>query len=84
MLYLKSWSFRAGLALTIAGAIALYFVHPVLAVWGSSGSGTGDLGYSVEYTDYHIELVPVLLVVGGLIVMALAAAKSRVTPSSSN
>lgn len=68
--YLKSWLFRTGLAVTTAGAVAFYFLQPVVKRWDSSGSGVSEFGFSVEYIDYNV--LPVLLTVGGLLMMGVA------------
>lgn len=75
MHYLKSWLFRTGLIVTIAGVVAFSIFQPVVTRWSSSGSGVGEVGFSVEYADVH-EL-PVLLTVGGLLIMAVAVIATR-------
>ena len=73
--YLKSWLFRIGLIVTIAGVVALYFLRPVVTQWSSSGTGVGEFGFSVEYVDYNV--LPALLIVAGLLLMAVAVFATR-------
>jgi hypothetical protein len=75
MRYLKSWLFGCGLVLTIAGIALGYFLAPVGKLWASSGSGVGDLGFFVEYSDYS--LLPFAVTLGGLAAMAVAVARMR-------
>ncbi|PYR38313.1 MAG: hypothetical protein DMF89_07505 [Acidobacteria bacterium] len=85
MRYFKSWLFRIGLVLTAVG-VAACFVKPLELSevrWASSGGGTGDLGFFAESVDYSYT-IPIVLTLGGLVVMAVAVAKIRLKARSSN
>ena len=80
MRYLKSWLFRVGLTSTLAGAAPGLIVKPTEIRWASSGGGTGDVGFFLEYADYDV--LPPALTLSGLVMMAMAIARTK--PRRSN
>jgi hypothetical protein len=79
MRYLKSWLFRVGLVLTVAGMLAAYFVKPVEISWVSSG-GTRDFGFFRESAD--VNAIPMALTLSGLVMMAVATVRLKLTTSN--
>ena len=75
MRYLKSRLFRIGLASTFAGVAAAFIVRPTEIRWASSGGGTSEVGFRVEYADYDV--LPLALTLSGLAMMAVAIARTK-------
>ena len=80
MRYLKSWLFRVGLTSTLARVAAGLIVKPTEIRWASSGAGTSDVGFFLEYADYDV--LPPALTLSGLVMMAMAIARTK--PRRSN